>query len=168
MSAAEPHDHAEPGDWRSPLFDVRRMLDSDLDGVAEIEKSVYEFPWSRVNFGDALNAGYDGWVFERQASLFGYAILMWLPDEVHLLNVSVASTAQGQGLGRAMLRWLMANASGRGASAMMLEVRPSNGVARKLYDSLGFRQIGVRRRYYPAANSTREDALVMLRRFAHE
>ncbi|MFT4102107.1 MAG: ribosomal protein S18-alanine N-acetyltransferase [Burkholderiaceae bacterium] len=151
-----------------PIFDVRRMTPADLSDVARIERSIYDFPWTLGNFGDALNAGYDAWTFSREQAMHGYAIVMWLPDEVHLLNVSVAAPMQGRGYGRAIMRWLMANVSGRGAPAMMLEVRPSNQVARALYDSLGFRQIGVRRRYYPAFGNTREDALVLLRRFDHE
>ena len=43
---------------------------------------------------------------------------------------------------------------------MFLGVRPSNGIARALYDSVGFRQIGVRKGYYPAF-SGREDGLVL-------
>lgn len=151
-----------------PLVDVRRMNTGDLDTVAAIESDVYEFPWSRGNFADAIQAGYDGWVFEAQSVIIGYAIVMWLPDEVHLLNVSVVRSAQGRGYGRALMHWLMANVAGRGAPAMMLEVRPSNTVARSLYDSLAFRQIGVRRRYYPAALATREDALVLRRMFVDE
>lgn len=152
----------------SPIFDVRRMLGSDLIEVARIERAIYDFPWTQGNFSDALQAGYDGWVFVRNEQLIGYAVVMWLPDEVHLLNVSVAAALQGQGFGRAIMRWLMANVSGRGTPAMMLEVRPSNQVARALYESLEFRQIGLRRRYYPALGNTREDALVLLRRFNHE
>ncbi|MFT3804111.1 MAG: ribosomal protein S18-alanine N-acetyltransferase [Burkholderiaceae bacterium] len=151
-----------------PVFDVRRMTPADLPEVARIERSIYDFPWTLGNFSDALSAGYDAWAFARDQALHGYAVVMWLPDEVHLLNVSVAAPMQGQGHGRAIMRWLMANVSGRGAPAMMLEVRPSNQVARALYDSLGFRQIGLRRRYYPAPGNTREDALVLLRRFDHE
>jgi ribosomal-protein-alanine N-acetyltransferase len=46
---------------------------------------------------------------------------------------------------------------------MLLEVRPSNDRARRLYESCGFATVGVRKRYYPSFNETREDALVMRR-----
>jgi ribosomal-protein-alanine N-acetyltransferase len=45
---------------------------------------------------------------------------------------------------------------------MFLEVRPSNPNAIKLYQSLGFNEIGRRKDYYPARKG-REDALVMAR-----
>lgn len=147
-------------------FQVRRLVAADLDAVAAIERVIYDFPWTRGNFSDSLQAGYDLWVFEHHDSLLGYAVIMWLPDEVHLLNVSVTRAMQGKGYGRAMMHWLLNDSKNRGAPAMMLEVRPSNATARRLYESLGFRQIGVRRRYYPALDG-REDALVMLKSLRH-
>lgn len=145
---------------------VRAMQRSDLDAVAEIERSIYPFPWTRGNFADSLIAGHDAWIFaapEEPASLVGYAVSMWLPDEVHLLNLSVEAAHQGRGFGRAMLRWLMDDAARRGAHGMMLEVRPSNDRALALYRSTGFAQIGLRRRYYPAELG-REDAQVLFLR----
>lgn len=142
--------------WR-----VRRMSSADLDRVCEVEAQIYPFPWSRGNFSDSLAAGYDAWLFESGRDLIGYAIVMWLPDEVHLLNISVAGNLQGLGYGRAMLRWLCADTAQRAAHSMLLEVRPSNVVARALYASEGFTQIGIRRRYYPAQGDAREDALVL-------
>lgn len=137
------------------------MGGADLDRVAAIEQRVYPFPWSRGNFADSLNAGYDAWAFERGDELIGYAIVMWLPDEVHLLNLSVDADHQGKGIGSAMLDWLMADAARRGAASMLLEVRPSNVRAIGLYERKSFMRIGIRRRYYPSFNNTREDAIVM-------
>lgn len=145
--------------WR-----VRPMLVADLTPVAAIEQQIYPFPWTRGNFADSLASGYDSWVFERGRSLVGYAIVMWLPDEVHLLNLSVAADCQGEGLGGSMLAWLMTDAARRGASSMLLEVRPSNVRAIGLYERKGFVRIGIRRKYYPSYNNTREDAIVMSRR----
>jgi ribosomal-protein-alanine N-acetyltransferase len=51
-----------------------------------------------------------------------------------------------------------ARAKALGATMATLEVRRSNTPAIGLYDSLGYRQVGVRKRYYPPNG---EDALVM-------
>lgn len=145
---------------------VRAMRRGDLDAVSEIERAIYPFPWTRGNFADSLVAGHDAWIFaspDEPESILGYAVSMWLPDEVHLLNFSVAAAHQGKGFGRAMLQWLMRDAAKRGANGMMLEVRPSNERALALYRSTGFVQIGLRRRYYPAEFG-REDAQVLFRR----
>ncbi len=161
MNSALQPPSIRPG--RESRWHVRAMAPADLDEVARIEAAVYPFPWTRGNFADSLIAGYDAWCFDVDAMLVGYAIVMWLPDEVHLLNISVDEPWQGRGLGRQMLAWLLADAGRRGAESMMLEVRPSNHRARALYESMAFRQIGVRRRYYPSWDDTREDALVLRR-----
>lgn len=153
------------------------MQRTDLAQVSRIEARIFPFPWTYGNFSDSLAAGYDGWVFaatDREDAttdgvpstgrLLGYAIVMWLPDEVHLLNLSVDEPVQGRGLGAAMLDWLMTDSAGRGARSMLLEVRPSNLSALRLYERKGFHRVGLRRRYYPAHDGAREDAIVMVRR----
>lgn len=154
----------DAGQWST--LHARTMTLDDLQRVAEIEARIYPFPWTIGNFADSLSAGYDCWVFEVQTQRSGYAVLMWIADEVHLLNLSVDEPLQGRGLGRAMLRWLCAEARTRGAQGMLLEVRPSNEPAVALYVSMGFERIGVRKRYYPASEGTREDAWVMLYKLA--
>ncbi len=166
--SALPSSPQAPG----PSLRVRGMRAADLDAVTAIEQAVYPFPWTRGNFADSLKAGYDAWVFETTERMppevAGYAVVMWIPDEVHLLNLSVAGALQGRGLGRAMLDWLMRDAGRRGARGMMLEVRPSNDRAIALYRGAGFGQIGLRKRYYPAADGAREDAWVLFRNLADE
>lgn len=173
----EPQQRGDPGgagpqDARGgrpgpmPGVRARHMARRDLTGVLAIENGVYPFPWTLGNFSDSLEAGYDCWAFDDEAGgLVAYAIVMWIPDEVHLLNLSVAAPRQRQGLGRAILDWLVADAARRGARGMLLEVRPSNLPALRLYERYGFQRIGVRRRYYPAPDRQREDAWVLFRRF---
>ena len=149
------------GDDASVQWRVRTMRESDIEAVIQIENAVYPFPWTAGNFRDSLKAGYDAWILEDEGGAIGYAVVMWLPDEVHLLNLSVAAACQRRGVARTLLRWLVDDTRKRGADSMMLEVRPSNGPARLLYQGFGFEQIGLRRRYYPAAGDSREDALVL-------
>jgi len=150
-----------------PDWHARPMRRADLARVARIEERIFPFPWTFGNFADSLDAGYDGWVFEATdtpGAILGYAIVMWLPDEIHLLNLSVDAPLQGRGLGALMIDWLAADGFRRGARSMLLEVRPSNTSALRLYERKGFIRIGLRRRYYPAHDGTREDAIVMVRR----
>jgi ribosomal-protein-alanine N-acetyltransferase len=138
------------------------MRSSNLDGVVVIERDIYDFPWTRGNFEDSLAAGYSCWLYMDDNELIGYCIVMLAVDEAHLLNLSVARAAQGQGHGRALLEASMVAIHAHGAAAMLLEVRPSNAVGRKLYARAGFAQVGLRKDYYPALHG-REDALVLRR-----
>jgi ribosomal-protein-alanine N-acetyltransferase len=138
------------------------MTELDLPEVMAIENDVYEFPWTRGNFRDSLEAGYSCWLYRQGGTLIGYAILMVVIDEAHLLNLSIARRCWRGGHGRALLEAVAGTMRGHGASSMFLEVRPTNVAGRALYAGAGFRQIGVRRGYYPAKGG-REDALVLSR-----
>jgi ribosomal-protein-alanine N-acetyltransferase len=138
----------------------RPMQMADLDAIMAIEPTIYPYPWSRGNFSDSLDAGYSGWVYEEDGRIIGYAVLMLVLDEAHLLNISIAKSHQGRGLGRALLEYMMQIARGHGAANIFLEVRPSNQAAIHLYESTGFNEMAIRRGYYPAANG-REDAVLM-------
>jgi [ribosomal protein S18]-alanine N-acetyltransferase len=143
-----------------PKTGLRPMQFDDLDQVMEIEPKIYLHPWSRGNFADSLNAGYSCWVYELEDKFIGYAVMMMVLDEAHVLNISIAGEYQGRGLGRTLLQNLIEVARRRGAQTMFLEVRPSNLTARGLYDSMGFNEFSVRKGYYPAKDG-REDAILM-------
>lgn len=135
------------------------MTESDLEAVLRIERVIYDFPWTRGNFRDSLRAGYSCWAARAGGELVGYAVMMLAAGEAHLLNLSVAAPRQGRGHGKALLAHLLGVARDHAARVLFLEVRPSNGAAKRLYGGFGFEQIGVRRGYYPAQGG-REDALV--------
>lgn len=146
-----------------PGFELgyRAMRQEDLARVSEIERRIYSHPWTQGNFADSLAAGYHCIVLEVYGCVVGYGILAVAAGEAHLLNISIDASWQGKGLGRALLLHHIDLARNLAARILLLEVRPSNGVARALYETIGFERIAVRRGYYPAAEG-REDALLLL------
>ena len=92
------------------------------------------------------------------AAVVGYGGLWLMVDEAHVTSVAVHPQFRGQGLGELLMLSLMEVALRLNARFVTLEVRVSNAVARKLYEKLGFRQAGIRPRYYTDNN---EDAVVM-------
>ena len=143
-------------------FDFAPMQPADLPAVEAIERETYAHPWSLANFDDSLASGYQCWVArDAAAMLAGYFLVMLAPDEAHLLNITIAPPWQGRGLARLMLDRVCAIARAHAAPAVLLEVRPSNPHALAVYRHVGFRQIGLRKRYYPAPDQQREDAIVM-------
>lgn len=136
------------------------MQESDLAWVAAQDRLLYPFPWSEGNFSDSMSAGYSCWMMLDGSAPVGYAVLMRVIDEAHILNISVVADRQRGGLGRRLLDHLASTARDAGATQLFLEVRPSNTAALALYARAGFETIGRRKGYYPAAGG-REDALVM-------
>ena len=145
-----------------PQMKLRAMQETDVATVVEIEQRVYPFPWSAGIFSDCLRVGYQCAVLELDVITVGYGIIASGAGEAHLLNVCVHEEFRNRGFGRALMMHLVALAAGAGAAVVFLEVRPANTAAVRLYETLGFRQIGVRRGYYQGL-SGREDALVMRR-----
>ncbi|MCX7167229.1 MAG: ribosomal protein S18-alanine N-acetyltransferase [Rhodocyclales bacterium] len=138
------------------------MIESELDGVAEAEGRIHPFPWTRGNFVDSLAAGHQVWLAREDGRMIGYAIMMQVLDEAHLLNISVLPELQRSGRGSALLTHLFDLARAQAATRMLLEVRPGNVSGQALYQRHGFVEIGRRRDYYPA-HEGREDAIVMAR-----
>ena len=140
---------------------------ADLDDVMRIERLSYGHPWSRGAFEDSIAAGYQMQRLLAGNALLGYFVAMKGVDEVHLLNITVAPKHQLQGWGRLMLDALALWSRGQGAQWLWLEVRVSNLHAKALYIRYGFREVGLRKGYYPEGGtsllgtSAREDAVVM-------
>lgn len=138
------------------------MTTAHLDAVMAVEAAAYAFPWSRGNFVDSIVAGYPARVLlDARGVMLGYFIAMGGVDEMHLLNITVAPAAQGRGHARRMIDALLRLCREHAARELWLEVRESNAHARAIYTHLGFEQKGVRKGYYPAPLSRREDAIVM-------
>lgn len=148
-----------------PRPDTRHLAPMTVTALTEVlpvEQAAYEFPWTRGNFIDSLHAGYPAQVLrDDRAGLLGYFVAMSGVDEMHLLNITVAPAHQGRGHALYMLDAVQALARSRSAEQLWLEVRVSNMRARKVYERYGFRSVGLRKGYYPAAMGLREDAIVM-------
>ena len=142
------------------LYKFRTMQIDDLDAIMIIEPQIYPHPWTRGNFSDSISSGYSAWVLLLDEKIIGYALLMMVLDEAHLLNLSIATAYQKQGLGRYLLEHMLQIAKNHQAANMFLEVRPSNISAIALYENIGFNEMAIRRNYYPAANG-RVDAVLM-------
>lgn len=146
----------------SPQAQLRPMREEDIPAILIIERQAYAYPWTEGIFKDCLRVGYACWVLEGEApgEILAYAIISVAADECHVLNICVDREQQRQGLGRRLLRNVLAYAHDAHAQTAYLEVRPSNTVAVGLYLSEGFNEVGLRKNYYPAKTG-REDALIL-------
>jgi ribosomal-protein-alanine N-acetyltransferase len=138
------------------------MQEADLAAVLALETRSYAFPWTEGIFRDCLRVGYFCSVLEIDYLLAGYGVISSAAGEAHLLNLCVREEFRCRGLGRRLLDHLLDLASHSGARLVFLEVRPGNTAAIRLYETMFFQQIGMRRGYYQAEGG-REDALVMRR-----
>jgi [ribosomal protein S18]-alanine N-acetyltransferase len=145
---------------KQPERSFRPMREGDVRRVVAIEREAYEFPWSEGVFRDCLRVGYSCWVYEVAGVVEAYGIMSVVAGESHVLNLCVSLAWQGRRLGRELLTRLLGVARDHHADTVLLEVRPSNRRALRLYETIGFSEVGTRRGYYPARHG-REDALLL-------
>ncbi|NLT55840.1 MAG: ribosomal protein S18-alanine N-acetyltransferase [Actinomycetales bacterium] len=130
---------------------LRQMRWWDVAAVVPVERELFgATAWSAATFWSELAHPENRWyvVAESGTELVGYAGLMVSGAEADVQTVAVAPGAQGRGIGSLLLRALVGEASLRGATAVLLEVRADNAPAIALYQRHGFTRIAIRRGYY--------------------
>lgn len=138
---------------------IRKMTAADVFVVADLEKRAFTMPWSVEAFKSALMSQPQRFVIaEENGEVVGYAGMMFVVDEGQLLNIAVEPDYRRRGIARSLINELIAYGTEHGATLYTLEVREHNTPARKLYASMGFREVGVRKDYY---GEPVEDAILM-------
>jgi ribosomal-protein-alanine N-acetyltransferase len=146
------------------MFIISKMSGADVASVAAIEWAHQREPWSESAFREELDklhslcfvARIDGDPEEApflkgthgESAIAGYVCAWIVLDEIQILNVTVRRSCRRQGIGRALLRHALQCGWSRGCTRALLEVRPSNTAARRLYESAGFRAVGERPNFY--------------------
>ncbi|WP_306233061.1 ribosomal protein S18-alanine N-acetyltransferase [Agrococcus beijingensis] len=149
---------ADAGGVRIRTADV-----ADLDAIMAIERASFAASaWERDTMRAELGSEWGRYIIavDNEGRSLGYAGLRAVGVEGDVQTIAVDAEARGRGIGRALLAELLAEAGRRGVRELFLEVRADNPVARALYESVGFREIGVRPRYYQPEDV---DAVVMKR-----
>jgi [ribosomal protein S18]-alanine N-acetyltransferase len=139
---------------------IRPMSENDVSEVIAVERASYQFPWSEGIFRDCLRVGYVCRVVTVNDVIIGYGVMSVGAGEAHILNLCIGDAYRCRGVGRRLLTYLIDRGAAAGMSEAFLEVRPSNTSAIRLYLSVGFEQVGMRRGYYQAVGG-REDAAVL-------
>ncbi len=147
------------------MWDLHPVTAADLSALLDIEAACFDRPWNRDVFLDELaRRDAAGYLLRRPApdanGAVGYICFRLLYGEMHLTKIAVAPQWRGQGLAARLLVHGMETATALGATAVLLQVRPTNRPALGLYRRFGFRQIGRRKQYF---SETGEDALVLMR-----
>ncbi len=149
-----------------PLLGIREWKNSDLAEVDCIEAMSFSEPWPAEAFRSELVSdrarGLVATLGEGEDErVVGFSLCWVVADELHLLVLAVHPYHRRRGVASALVEEIEWRAIGEQLAFIDLEVRPSNAAARALYESMGFRVVGRRPRYY----NNHEDALLMRKRF---
>ncbi|ANU26406.1 ribosomal protein S18-alanine N-acetyltransferase [Planococcus versutus] len=138
----------------------RKMTIDDVERVYEIERLSFTLPWTKEAFyyemNDNEHAHYV--IAETDEEIVGYCGMWLVLDEAHVTNIAIHPDYRGKKMGGGLMQAAIDAAKENGAVLMTLEARVSNTVAQNLYRKLGFKNGGIRKRYY---TDNYEDAIVM-------
>jgi len=142
------------------------MAPSDLDRVVAINEESFLHPWAADllrrellhDWSTILLAEEEGGARGAGAEILGFIVFWLVHDELHVLNVAVGARHRRRGVARRLMEEAAARGRAAGARMVTLEVRRGNEAALSLYRALGYREVGVRPRYYAEEG---EDAVVM-------
>lgn len=140
-------------------FVIRPARNEDIPVVAALEAEVFPDPWPAHLYmqevGQPLR--FQRVVYTEDGYLSAYLFACWQVDELHVLKVATHPLHEGKGLATSLMAEARTEAERASARGLVLEVRPSNRRAIRLYQHLGYDVVGRRPRYYADG----EDALVM-------
>lgn len=142
------------GSARAPLR-LRPLTPDDVPALDVLEKELFgAAAWSAESLADEV-VGPGRWYVGAQygaGPLVGYAGLWFDGYDAQVMTIGTAAAHQGRGVGRALLDALVVRAREVGATSVLLEVRVDNEPALRLYQSVGFTKLGLRRGYYQPEN----------------
>jgi [ribosomal protein S18]-alanine N-acetyltransferase len=144
----------------APPLVLRPATHDDVASVARIEGESFSDPWPVSSFRELVGRPEVIFLVAERAGvgIVGYTIVYLADMDGDLANLAVSPERRGLGLGRQLLRAARVEARVRGVRVLFLEVRESNGAARRLYAGEGFVEVGRRSRYYVRPV---EDALIL-------
>ena len=148
-------------------IEIRPLEEGDLDRVCAIEERCFSMPWKREDFKNLINdSGSEYFVVIKDSVIAGCGGYTDQVGEGYINNMAVAPEFRNEGLGTKLLLAILKEGAKKGITDFTLEVRVGNAPAIKMYESLGFESVGVRKRFYERPV---EDAYVMwLRGFKTE
>lgn len=140
---------------------IQPVLPQDFSNLFPIEQAAHLIPWTFSTLKNNQGSDYLNLKYVQNQQIIGFVICHLVLDEATLFNIAITPSMQGKGIGKALLSTLIHQLQQKNIATLWLEVRQSNLKAQKLYESLGFSQVDIRKNYYPTVDGKRESAVVM-------
>jgi ribosomal-protein-alanine N-acetyltransferase len=143
---------------------------SDALQLYNLDRSCLLSPWTFEGFRDELGHEYShcwGRRDPQHGIIDAFILSHIILDEAHLLKIGVAVNSRKRGIGGRLLEYAIERYRELGVKYVHLEMRRSNQIAKKFYQSFGFIENGIRPNYYgreEGYEQVSEDAILYLKR----
>jgi len=147
-------------------YRIKPLSAAYVDEVCRLEEEAFSMPWHKESFLEMIEHPAACYLVALEEGPLGEQVvascgLREIVGEGEITNVVTDASHRGRGIGKMLLTALLEEGKKRGIEAFTLEVRKSNTAAISLYESLGFREEGIRPNFY---EKPVEDALIMWKR----
>ncbi len=140
------------------MIEYRKTSEEDKAQIARLETILFSDPWSEEPLSQFLSSPFaKGYVGICQEKVVCYALCTHIAGEGEVLRIGTLPEYRRQGMAKKLLSLYFEDAKQEGANTLFLEVREQNLAARRLYEAIGFEQIGTRKHYY---SNPKEDAVL--------
>lgn len=130
-----------------------------VEQIAQLEKECFSDPWSANAISSELKNPLSMWVIAMDGDhLAGYVGSQSVMGWADMMNLAVAPAYRRKGIAEQLVSELICRLQDDQVTCLTLEVRASNMPAIRLYEKLGFLEVGRRPGYY---QNPREDALIL-------
>jgi len=141
------------------MIEITKMTAAHVSQVAELERQCFHDPWSERSIASELSNPLALWLVAVEGdTVVGYVGSQTVPPETDMMNVAVNLERRREGIAERLIDALVTELKAIGSTSLALEVRASNVPAIRLYEKLGFLEVGRRKNYY---RNPREDALIL-------
>lgn len=145
---------------------ITPMTVETVPAVSKLENTCFSTPWSERSIREELTNPWAFWLTAMEGeNLLGYIGIQFGLDGGDIMTIATNPEYRGRGIGKRLVEAAVELLKGKSLGYLTLEVRPSNLPAIALYESLGFREVGRRKKYY---RDPVEDALLMTKFFEEE
>ena len=141
-------------------MEIRKASAKDTTRISELEAEIFSDPWSERSVADTIShEGAMCYVAVRDGEIIAYILGRIIPPEGEIYRIATAPLHRKRGIAYRLLDYAVKCERGHGLETLFLEVRSQNAPARALYNAYGFREIGIRKKYYKNPD---DDAIIML------
>lgn len=135
------------------------MTKDHVSQVADLERLCFSAPWSENAISAEIGNPLSCWLVAVDGqTVAGYVGSQAVMGEADMMNIAVRPDYRKLGIGRNLVKKLIACLKDRGNYQLFLEVRVSNEAAIGLYQKMGFIEVGRRPGYYV---KPKEDAIIL-------
>jgi len=140
------------------MLNFSKMILDDLNIISPILQSDFDDFWNdNILKSELENENSYYIVAKENDAIVGFGGLWKSIDDIHITNIVTKKIFRNKGIGKAILTELINQAQNFGYNIITLEVNENNLPAISLYKKFGFKEVGIRKRYY----NNSDNAIIM-------